>query len=123
MGSNFLNVVYEWVFLIGLSFSCIECFDLFIIVEAVGIYIFFVILFVDNCMLEDVVIIMVLDVEVLVIVILFDLDICFGEIVFVGGVVIFGVDYIWNVILGGFILIDVDFLVMLDMMIIYFVSV
>lgn len=74
-------------------------------------------------MLEDVVIIMVLDVEVLVIVILFDLDICFGEIVFVGGVVIFGVDYIWNVILGGFILIDVDFLVMLDMMIIYFVSV
>lgn len=74
-------------------------------------------------MLEDVVIIMVLDVEVLVIVILFDLDICFGEIVFVGGVVIFGVDYIWNVIFGGFIFMDVDFFVMLDIIIIYYVSV
>jgi gliding motility-associated-like protein len=121
-GSNFLNATYEWVPPTGLSLSCTECPGPFIIAEAAGTYTLPVTLFADNCTLEDVVTITVLDAEAPVIAISPDLDICLGETVSVGGAATPGVDYTWNATPGGFTSTDADPSVTPDTTTTYYVS-
>ncbi|NRA51218.1 MAG: hypothetical protein HRU12_18995, partial [Phaeodactylibacter sp.] len=121
-GSNFLNASYEWVPPAGLSLSCTECPDPFIIAEAAGTYTLPVTLFADNCTLEDNVQITVLDAEAPTIEVSSDLNICLGQTVSVGGETTPGVDYTWTANPGGFISSDADPIVTPDTTTTYYVS-
>ncbi|MEQ8703745.1 MAG: CUB domain-containing protein, partial [Phaeodactylibacter sp.] len=121
-GSNFLNAAYEWVPPAGLSLSCTECPDPFIIAEAAGTYTLPVTLLADNCTLDDAVQITVLDAEAATIEVSNDLEICLGETVSVGGAATPGVDYTWNASPGGFTSNGADPAVTPDTTTTYFVS-